>query len=106
MAAARRSRKYNDLISYPLFREMREKNTVFSECLAMTFSSEYDGRWSCSARMVEIVSGILSVVGVNPELGRIFTEQMTRRPARIRRLLSYRLLQRRFAADPTLSVRL
>ncbi|HYG61443.1 MAG TPA: ABC transporter permease, partial [Thermoanaerobaculia bacterium] len=95
-----------DLFSYPLYRELRERNRVFTGM----FASGDAGRLTvgdASAAGAETVRGRLvsgnffAVLAVDALLGRTFTEADDRAPgAAPYVVLSHRYWERRFAADP------
>jgi predicted permease len=90
-------------MSYPMFEEIRDKNTVFAGVLAhytvplhLTIGSETvsaDG---------DLVSGrFFEVLGLSPAVGRLFTADDDRTPGGHRVLvLGHGFWTRRFAADP------
>lgn len=89
--------------SYPVFRKMREKNTVFAGMFARSgspMSMSADGQAERVAG--EAVSGnFFSVLGVNAALGRLLTEADDQTPgAHQVAVLSFNFWQRRFGADP------
>jgi predicted permease len=94
----------SDCISYPTYRDLRDRNQVFSGVLArwpmpMSFA---EGDRTERVRG-ELVSGnYFDVLGVRPALGRMFTQdddrQVNGHPLTI---LSYRFWQTRFAGDPS-----
>ena len=89
--------------SYPVFREMRERNTVFSGMFARSVrQTSLSGSGQTERVQTELVSGnFYSVLGVNPHLGRLFTEADDQTPgAHPFAVLSYNFWQRRFGADP------
>ncbi len=91
------------VISYPNFRDFRERNQVFSGMLAyryMTFGLSNNG-------VNERVWGYLSTgnyfesLGVKPALGRFFTADDDRTPgAHAVAVITYESWQKRFAGDP------
>src|SRR4029079_10496524 len=68
--------------SYPVFRELRDQNSVFSgmfghDVLPMSMS----GGGQTERVLGELVSGnFFDVLGVNPQLGRVLTEADDRTP--------------------------
>jgi len=89
--------------SYPVFRELRDQNSVFSgmfghDVLPMSMS----GGGQTERVLGELVSGnFFDVLGVNPQLGRVLTEADDRTPgAHGVTVISYNFWQRRFGADP------
>src|SRR5438034_10058189 len=72
---------FTDLYSYPFYREMRQKNQVFSDVSAMLsilfggMHGVVGGSASLEPMNVQLVSGTYSpMLGVKPILGRTFTE--------------------------------
>jgi predicted permease len=97
-----------DLYSYPFYRELRQKNRVFSATsavLSLTFNKmhgEVGGGSNLEPMDVQLVSGTyFSMLGVRPALGRAFT-QADDEPAGAHpvAVVSYSWWKRRFARDP------
>src|SRR5215470_5396308 len=89
--------------SYPVFREMREKNTVFSDIFARSgLQTSLSSGGQTERVLGEEVSGnFFSALGVNPLLGRLLTEEDDRTPGGSPvAVLSFNFWQRRFGADP------
>ena len=90
--------------SYPMYRDLREQNTVFSGMLAM-FPKQVGIQWKNRSTLVnsELVSGnYFSVLGVRPALGRLFVpEDSAARGTSPLVVLSYRYWTQHFASDPT-----
>ena len=91
--------------SYPMYRELRDKNSVFSGILAQAgveMNASYAGQ-SEKARG-ELVSGnYFETLGVQPWLGRLFTQADDKTPgAHPVAVLSYEYWQRRFGGDPAI----
>src|ERR687887_1663852 len=89
--------------SYPVFREMRERNAVFSGMFARsTLPMSVSGGGQSERVSGELVSGnFFAVLGVNPHLGRVFTEADDQTPgAHPVAVVSHNFWQRRFGADP------
>jgi predicted permease len=91
--------------SYPVFREMREKNSVFSGMFAragLQMSMSASGQ--TERVRGEVVSGnFFSVLGLNTQLGRLLTEGDDQTPgAHPVAVLSFNFWQRRFGADPNI----
>ncbi len=90
-------------ISYPMYQDFRDHNTVFSGMFCMRemdFSLGFSGRTERVSG--EIVSGnYFPVLGVKAALGRLFTasDDLQQKSSPIA-VLSYGYWQRRFAADP------
>ena len=95
----------NDLyFSYPMYRDLRDQNNVFSGMLAM-FPKQVGIQWKNSSSLVnsELVSGnYFSVLGVNPVLGRLLLPDDSAvsgtSPVVV---LSYRYWTQHFASDPS-----
>jgi putative ABC transport system permease protein len=89
--------------SYPMYRDLRDQNTVFSGMLAM-FPNQVGLQWKNSSSLVksELVSGnYFSVLGVKPAFGRLFLpEDSAARGASPLVVLSYRYWTQHFASDP------
>ena len=89
--------------SYPMYRDLRDQNSVFSGMLAM-FPKQVGIQWKNSSSLVssELVSGnYFSVLGVKPSLGRLFMpEDSATRGASPLVVLSYRYWTQHFASDP------
>ncbi len=89
--------------SYPVFRQMRDRDTVFSGIFARSVrQTSLSGSGQTERVQTELVSGnFYSVLGVNPHLGRLFTEADDQTPgSHPVAILSYSFWQRRFGADP------
>jgi len=89
--------------SYPVFRELREKNSVFSGMFAHSaLSMSMSGGGQSERVLGELVSGdFFAVLGVNPHLGRVLTGADDQTPgAHPVAVISYNFWQRRFGADP------
>src|SRR5262245_7420449 len=89
--------------SYPVFREMREKNTVFSDIFARAGVQLSLSSGGQTERVLgEVVSGnFFSALGMNPLLGRLLTEEDDRTPGGSPvAVISFNFWQRRFGADP------
>lgn len=89
--------------SYPMYRDLRDQNTVFSGMLAM-FPAQVGLQWKNSSSLVksELVSGnYFSVLGVKPALGRLFLpEDSVAHGASPLVVLGYRYWMQHFASDP------
>jgi len=88
--------------SYPVFRELREKNSVFSGMFARSgLQMSLSGSGQTERVQGELVSGnFFSVLGVNPLLGRLLTEADDQTPgAHPVAVISFNFWQRRFGAD-------
>ena len=99
-----------ELYSYPFYREMRQKNQVFSDVSAMLslLFTRMHGAVGGSAELeplnVQLVSGnYFSVLGVKPTLGRSFTEAEDEPPGgHPVAMASYTWWDRRLARDPAI----
>ena len=89
--------------SYPMYRDLRDQNAVFSGMLAM-FPKQVGLQWKNSSSLVksELVSGnYFSVLGIKPAFGRLFLpEDSAARGASPLVVLSYRYWTQHFASDP------
>jgi predicted permease len=99
-----------ELYSYRFYREMRQKNQVFSDVsalLSIFFTKMHgtvEGRTDLEAMNVQLVSGgYFSFLGTNPILGRSFTEPEDE-PAGGHpvAMVSYSWWDRRWARDPAI----
>ncbi len=89
--------------SYPVFREIREKNSVFSGMFARSgLQMSLSGSGQTERVQGEVVSGnFFSVLGVNPLVGRLLTEADDQTPGEHPvAVISFNFWQRRFGADP------
>jgi len=90
--------------SYPMYRDLRDQNSVFSGMLAM-FPRQVGVQWKNSSSLVrsELVSGnYFSMLGVRPAQGRLFVPQDSAvRGSSPLVVLSYRYWMQHFAADPS-----
>ncbi|HEV2687479.1 MAG TPA: ABC transporter permease [Bryobacteraceae bacterium] len=88
--------------SYPMYRDLRDRNTVFSGMLA-TVNSEIAVNWRGQTEHAggELISGnYFDVLGVRPALGRLFQQSDDITPeANPLAVLSYGYWQRRFGGD-------
>ena len=91
--------------SYPMYRDLRDRNSVFSGLLA-TVWTEVGVQWHNQPELVaaELVSGnYFDVLGVKPALGRVFVASddlvADANPVVV---LSFSYWNRRFGADPNL----
>ena len=89
--------------SYPMYRDLRDQNTVFSGMLAM-FPKQVGLQWRNSSSLVnsELVSGnYFSLLGLKPAEGRLFVpEDSAARGASPVAVLSNRYWTQHFASDP------
>src|SRR5215469_12812976 len=90
--------------SYPMYRDLHDQNQVFEGVLAM-FPAQVGVRWRNTPTLAksELVSGnYFSVLGVKPELGRLFVpDDSVTRGASPFVVLSYRYWTQHFASDPS-----
>ncbi|MGA7381845.1 MAG: ABC transporter permease [Terriglobales bacterium] len=89
--------------SYPMYRDLRDGNTVFSGMLA-TFSRQVGVQWQNQPELAnaELVSGnYFDVLGVRPATGRLLlqSDDVTQNASPVV-VLSFGYWQRRFGADP------
>ncbi len=89
--------------SYPMYRELRDKNSVFSGMLAQA-GAEMNATFAGKSEKAkgELVSGnYFETLGVQPWRGRLFSQADDRQPgAHPVAVLSYEYWQRRFGGDP------
>ncbi len=89
--------------SYPMYKDFRDRNEVFSGLLAR-FPTAMTIAWEGRSERIngDIVSGnYFDVLGVRPALGRVFNDSDDRTPgAHPVAVLSYGFWQRRFGGDP------
>jgi len=96
---------YGDIytFSYPMYRDFRDGNRVFSGLLAR-FPISFSMSWHDQTERVygDLVSGnYFDVLGVHAAIGRTFTPEEDRRPgANPLVILSYGYWKRRFGGDP------
>lgn len=93
----------DDYFSYPMYRDLRDKNAVFTGALA-TDQVQVGVQWHNQPELVqgELVSGnYFDVLGVRPAVGRLLVqsddEAQEKNPVVV---LSYGYWQRRFGSDP------
>ena len=90
--------------SYPMYRDLRDRNTVFSGMIA-TLYYEIAANWHGQTEHAtsELVSGnYFELLGVRPALGRVFQQSDDVAPeANPVAVLSFGYWQRRFGGDPT-----
>lgn len=88
--------------SYPMYRDLRDRNSVFSGLMA-TVNADVGVQWRNQPELVtaEVVSGnYFDVLGVRPELGRLLVQSDDTVPnANPVAVLSFDYWQRRFGAD-------
>jgi predicted permease len=91
--------------SYPMYKGLRDTNTVFSGILARYgFSASVANHGQTDRAVGEVVSGnYFDVLGVQPALGRLFAQDDDRVPsAEPYVVLSYQYWTRHFGADPAI----
>jgi putative ABC transport system permease protein len=98
-----RSHDHGDYFSYPMYHDLRDRNTVFSGMLA-TFSRQVGVQWHNQPELAnaELVSGnYFDVLGVQPATGRLLlqSDDVTQNANPVA-VLSFGYWQRRFGADP------
>jgi predicted permease len=89
--------------SYPLYQDLRERNQVFAGILAYSgVALNLSGNGQKERVAGQLVSGnFFSVLGVQPLLGRVFTDADNQSPGRHHvTILSHSFWQRRFASNP------
>ena len=101
-----RGRTFNaQTFSYPMYRDLRDRNEVFNGVLGR-FATSMTAVWNGQSERVsgELVSGnYFEVLGVRPEIGRVFNEADDRTPgAHSVVVLSHGFWSRRFGADPSI----
>lgn len=93
-----------DYFSYPMYRDLRDQNSVFAGMLCM-FPAQVGVQWRNSSSLAnsELVSGnYFSVLGVQPALGRLFIpDDSAARGSAPLVVLSYRYWTQNFASDPS-----
>jgi putative ABC transport system permease protein len=93
----------NFYFSYPMYRDLRDHNSVFTGLIATTWA-EVGVQWQNQPELVaaELVSGnYFDVLGVKPALGRVFVaSDDVVAGANPLVVLSFSYWQRRFGADP------
>jgi len=90
--------------SYPMYKGLRDTNSVFSGILARYgFSASVASRGQTDRASGEVVSGnYFDVLGVQPAIGRLFTQDDDRIPnSEPFVVLSYSYWTRRFGSDPS-----
>ena len=89
--------------SYPMYRELRDHNSVFTGMLAM-FPAQVGVQWKNASTLAnsELVTGnYFTVLGVKPALGRLFLDEDSKaRGSSPVVVLSYNYWKNRFASDP------
>jgi putative ABC transport system permease protein len=90
--------------SYPMYKGLQDTNTVFSGILARYgFSASVASRGETDRASGEVVTGnYFEVLGVQPAIGRLFTQDDDRVPgAQPVVVLSHSYWERRFGSDPS-----
>jgi putative ABC transport system permease protein len=94
---------HGDYFSYPMYRDLRDRNAAFSGLIATT-RADAGVLWKNSPGLAkaELVSGnYFDVLGVHPAAGRLFVQSDDVQPdANPIVALSYGYWQRRFGSDP------
>jgi putative ABC transport system permease protein len=89
--------------SYPMYRELRDHNSVFTGMLAM-FPAQVGVQWKNASTLAnsELVTGnYFTVLGVKPALGRLFLDEDSKaRGSSPIVVLSYNYWKNRFASEP------
>jgi putative ABC transport system permease protein len=91
--------------SYPMYKGLRDTNPVFSGILARYgFSASVSNQGETDRAAGEVVSGnYFEVLGVNPAIGRVFSQDDDRVPgARPVVVLSYSYWKKHFGGDPSI----
>jgi predicted permease len=95
----------HDYFSYPMYRDLRDQNSVFSGVLA-TDSVQVGVQWHNQPELVsgELISGnYFAVLGVTPGLGRLFVPSDDQvQEANPVVVLSFGYWKRRFGSDPNI----
>lgn len=93
-----------EYFSYPMYRDLRDQNSVFEGMLAM-FPAQVGVQWHNTPSLAnsELVSGnYFSVLGLKPAVGRLFIPEDTKtRGAAPFVVLGYRYWAQHFASDPS-----
>ncbi len=91
--------------SYPMYKGLRDTNAVFSGILARYgFSASVSNHGETDRASGEVVSGnYFEVLGVNPAIGRVFSQDDDRVPgAQPVAVLSYSYWMKHFGGDPSI----
>ena len=94
----------SESFSYPMYKGLRDNNSVFSGILARyTFSASVSNHGQTDRASGELVSGnYFEVLGVQPAIGRVFSQDDDRVPgAQPLVVLSYPYWTRHFGGDPS-----
>ncbi|MGH9742315.1 MAG: ABC transporter permease [Candidatus Acidiferrum sp.] len=89
--------------SYPMYKGLRDNNSVFSGILALyRFSASVANHGETERASGELVSGnYFQILGVQPAVGRVFTQEDDRTPgAEPLVVLSHSYWERHFGSDP------
>jgi putative ABC transport system permease protein len=95
---------YTESFSYPMYKGLRDNNSVFTGILARyNFSASVASKGQTDRATGELVSGnYFEVLGVQPAVGRVFTQDDDRVPlAQPVVVLSYPYWTRHFGGDPS-----
>jgi hypothetical protein len=87
------------LVSPTAFLEWCERNPPFSEVSAFMW---WEGSGEDPTLTVSILPNYFDVLGVQPLLGRTFTEEENRAGISVAMILSYETWQRKFGGDPNI----
>jgi len=103
--ASSRGGSHGAYFSYPMYHDLRDRNTVFSGMLA-TYSTQVGVQWHNQPELAntELVSGnYFDVLGVRPATGRLLlqSDDVTQNASPVV-VLSFEYWQRRFGADPAI----
>jgi len=103
--ASSRGGSHGAYFSYPMYHDLRDRNTVFSGMLA-TYSTQVGVQWHNQPELAntELVSGnYFDVLGVRPATGRLLlqSDDVTQNASPVV-VLSFGYWQRRFGADPAI----
>ena len=91
--------------SYPMYRELRERNQAFQDLLATTRAQVgFTRRGASQVTPTELVSGnYFTLLGVRPALGRVFTQTEDNQPnGNPVAVLSFEFWNGHLGADPTI----
>lgn len=96
-----------DIFSYPLYRELRDNNHVFSGIIAsgeehrLKVETDRLGEVASDTTGVLVTGNYFSVLGVNAFMGRVLTSEDDRTPGgHPVAVVSYQFWQRKLSADP------
>ena len=98
-----------DILSYPLYRELRDNNHVFSGILGsgeehqLKVETDRLGEVTSKATGVLVTGNYFSVLGVNAFMGRVLTSEDDKTPGgHPVAVVSYQFWQRKLSADPAI----